>query len=80
MQRDVGSSGEPKPGMNDATLKAKVETELFPPADAPKGRVAIGVVDGVVELRGTAETQRQIRDLECRARGMPEVRDGREPG
>ena len=75
MQRVFGSSGEPKPGMNDATLKAKVETELFRPTDAPKGRVTIGVVDGVVELRGTVPTQRQIRDLERRARGMPEVRD-----
>jgi hypothetical protein len=75
MQRVVGSGGEPKPGMSDATLKAKVETELFRPAGAPKGHVTIGVVDGVVELRGTAKTQRQIRDLERRARAIPEVRD-----
>jgi hypothetical protein len=75
MQRVVGSSGEPKPGMDDATLKAKVQTELFRPADAPKGDVTIGVVDGVVELRGAAQTQGQIRDLERRAREIPEVRD-----
>jgi len=75
MQRVVGSGDEPKPGMSDATLKAKVETELFRPADAPKGSVTIGVVDGVVELRGTGQTQRQIGDLERRARGIPEVRD-----
>ena len=29
MQRLVGSGREPTPAMNDATLKAKVETELF---------------------------------------------------
>jgi BON domain len=74
-QRLVGSGREPTPAMNDATLQAKVETELFRPADAPKGRVTIGVVDGVVELRGTAKTPKQIRDLERRAREIPEVRD-----
>jgi BON domain len=75
MQRVVGGSGEPRPGMDDATLKAKVQTELFRPVAAPKGGVTIGVVDGVVELRGTAQTQRQIRDFERRAREIPEVRD-----
>jgi hypothetical protein len=75
MQRLVGSGRGPKSGMNDATLRAKVETELFRPADAPKGRVTIGVVDGVVELRGTAKTPKQIRDLERRAREIPEVHD-----
>jgi hypothetical protein len=74
-QRLVGTGREPTPAMNDATLKAKVETELFRPADAPKGRVTIGVVDGVVELRGTAKTPKQIRDLERRAREIPEVRE-----
>src|SRR5689334_11226090 len=73
MQRLLGSGREP--AMDDATLKAKVETELFRPADAPKGRVTIGVADGVVELRGTAKTPKQIRDLERRAREIPEVRD-----
>ena len=75
MQRLLGSSDEPNLEMNDATLKAEVETELFRPADTPKGRVTIRVVDGVVELRGTAKTQKQIRDLERRAREIPEVRD-----
>jgi hypothetical protein len=75
MQRLLGSRDEPNLEMNDATLKAEVETELFRPADTPKGRVTIGVVDGVVELRGTAKTQKQIRDLERRAREIPEVRD-----
>jgi hypothetical protein len=73
-QRVAGRSRRPKPGMDDATLKAKVETELFRPADAPKGDVTVGVVDGVVELRGTVKTAKQIRDLERQVREIPEVR------
>jgi len=38
--------------MDDHTLKNKVETVLFRDADAPKDRVDVTVVDGVVELRG----------------------------
>jgi hypothetical protein len=29
-----------------------VETEVFRPADAPKGKVDVNVANGVVELRG----------------------------
>src|SRR5690242_18528031 len=71
----VGGGRGAAPEMADTTLKAKVEAELFRPADAPQGRVTVGVVDGVVELRGTAKTQKQIRDLERRTREIPEVRD-----
>ena len=40
---------------DDATLAHKVETELFRPADAPKGQVSVNVNDGVVELRGESQ-------------------------
>jgi hypothetical protein len=48
---------------DDATLAHKVETELFRPADAPKGQVSVNVNDGVVELRGELPDQRQIDEL-----------------
>jgi len=63
-----------KPGMDDATLKAKVESELFRSADAPKSAISVSVVNGVVQLRGTAKRPEQIRDLERHAHRIPEVR------
>jgi hypothetical protein len=65
----------PKPGMDDVTLANKVETELFRPADAPKGSVNVNVVDGVVYLRGEVKRPEQINELEQRTRQIPEVRD-----
>jgi osmotically-inducible protein OsmY len=38
--------------VDDVTLARKVETEIFRPADAPKGAVSVDVQDGVVHLRG----------------------------
>jgi len=70
------SSG-PKPGMDDQTLKNKVETEIFRPADAPKGSVDVSVVDGVVELRGEVKRPEIKKSLESQVRGIPEVRDVR---
>jgi osmotically-inducible protein OsmY len=65
----------PKPGMDDQTLKSKVETEIFRSADAPKGSVDVGVVDGVVELRGEVKRPEIKKELEAQARDIPEVRD-----
>jgi osmotically-inducible protein OsmY len=67
----------PKPGMDDATLKNKVETEIFRPADAPKGSVDVSVVAGVVELRGEVKQPEIKKDLESQVRKIPEVRDVR---
>lgn len=69
--RQLGSA--PKP-MDDTTLARKVETELFRPARAPKGSVDVNVVDGIVELRGEVKRPQQVRELERRARKVPEVR------
>jgi osmotically-inducible protein OsmY len=66
-----------KPGMDDRTLKSKVESELFRPADAPKGKVSVAVVDAVVELRGEVKNPEIKKDLEAKARAVPEVRDVR---
>ena len=38
--------------LNDPALQAKVESEIFRSADAPKDKVSVNVEDGVVYLRG----------------------------
>lgn len=63
-----------KPDMTDATLKAKVETELFRDADVPKGDIDIVVVDHVVELRGQVKRPEIKKSLEVKAGAIPEVR------
>ncbi len=62
---------------DDITLARKVETELFRPADAPKGSVSVNVQNGVVELRGEVKRPEDKKDLEAKARSIPEVRDVR---
>lgn len=66
---------KPKPGMADATLARKVETEIFRGRGAPKATVNVNVVDGVVWLRGEVKRREQIRRLEQKVRAVPEVRD-----
>jgi osmotically-inducible protein OsmY len=58
---------------DDQTLKAKVESEVFRPADAPKGDVDVNVENGVVYLRGQVE-QQLIEDLDQRVRSVQGVR------
>jgi hypothetical protein len=65
---------EPK-DFDDFTLARKVETELFRPADAPKGKIDVNVENGVVVLRGEAESPDMIDDLVGRARKVQGVRD-----
>src|SRR5215210_8399605 len=71
------SRSGPKPGMDDRTLKNKVETEIFREADAPKGSVDVQVVDQVVELRGEVKRPEIKKAIEAKARSVPEVRDVR---
>jgi osmotically-inducible protein OsmY len=66
---------EEKPQPDDVTLTRKVETELFRPADAPKGQVNVNVVNGIVYLRGEVEQPEIIKDLEGRARKVQGVRE-----
>jgi osmotically-inducible protein OsmY len=49
--------------LNDPALARKVETEIFRPAESPKGDVDVNVEDGVVYLRGQLDRQEQIEDL-----------------
>ena len=65
---------EPKE-FDDQTLKAKVETEVFRPEDAPKGQVNVNVENGVVYLRGQVDRPEIVNDLETKVRKVQGVRD-----
>lgn len=75
VQKAVHVWRPPKKGMDDVTLARKVETKLFRGADAPKGGVNVNAVDGVVYLRGEVKSPKQVKDMEAKARSVPEVRD-----
>lgn len=60
---------------DDATLAHKVESELFRPADVPKGKIVVNAVGGVVQLRGTLESQELVDTLVERTRQIQGVRD-----
>jgi osmotically-inducible protein OsmY len=62
------------PSYNDATLAAKVQSELFVGRDVPKDRVSINAENGVVVLRGEVDRPEQIRELERAAAKIPGVR------
>ena len=63
---------------DDVTLARKVETEIFRPADAPKGSVSVNAENGVVFLRGVVEQREWIDRLGADAGkvgGVKEVRN-----
>jgi osmotically-inducible protein OsmY len=60
---------------NDPTLARKVESELYRDGRAPKGTIDVNAQDGVVQLRGVAESQELIDDAVQRARSVDGVRD-----
>ena len=62
---------------NDQTLKAKVESEIFRPADAPKDSVDVDVADGVVALRGQPDDGEAMEKLVEAARAVEGVKDVR---
>lgn len=57
----------PEGSYDDVTLARKVESEIFRPADAPKGEVNVAAHDGVVELRGIVRRAEQIDELVSKA-------------
>src|ERR671911_1378306 len=59
--------------LDDQTLKAKVESEVFRDTEAPKGDVNVNVEHGVVYLRGQLEDQSLIKELEQRVRTVQGV-------
>jgi osmotically-inducible protein OsmY len=58
---------------DDQTLKAKIESEVFRPADAPKGDVNVNVENGIVFLRGQVERPEIVDELEARVRSVQGV-------
>ena len=52
-----------RPAPNDQALAERVKSEIFQPADAPKGTVNVNVENGVVYLRGEVKRPDQIRKL-----------------
>lgn len=60
---------------DDATLKSKVETELFRPAHVPKGKIDVNAQNGVVQLRGELDSTKLIDELVKRARKIQGVKE-----
>jgi osmotically-inducible protein OsmY len=70
-----GTSREPaEERLNDEALKAKVESEIFRDADAPKGQVAVSVEEGKVTLRGEVDDPAKIEELREAAAKVDGVR------
>jgi osmotically-inducible protein OsmY len=70
---DATPPGRDSSELNDPALEAKVESELFKPADAPKDTVNVNVEHGVVYLRGEVTDRKQLEELIARARGIDGV-------
>jgi osmotically-inducible protein OsmY len=60
---------------DDATLKSKVETELFRPAHVPKGKIDVNAQNGVVQLRGEVDSPALIDELVTHARKIQGVKE-----
>jgi osmotically-inducible protein OsmY len=75
VQKAKHRTEEEKPQPNDATLKAKVESEVFRDARVPKGQVDVNAEDGVVYLRGEVESPDLVAELEAATRKVHGVRE-----
>lgn len=67
-------AAKPKP-LDDVTITRKVETVLFRGESVDKGKISVNTANGVVSLRGEAKTPGQIKQLEAKARAIPEVKE-----
>jgi osmotically-inducible protein OsmY len=67
-------AGPEKPAPNDQALAERVKSEIFQPADAPKGSVNINVEEGIVYLRGEVKRPEEIRKLVEEAGAVDGVR------
>src|SRR3954468_6561629 len=70
--KQAATGGDSAPE-DDNTLKAKVESEIFRPDDAPKGQVDVNVANGIVERRGETDQEWSER-LESEAGKVTGVR------
>jgi osmotically-inducible protein OsmY len=60
--------------LDDVTLARKVESEIFRPADAPKGQVSVNAENGVVFLRGALDDPAWIERLGAEAERVDGVK------
>jgi osmotically-inducible protein OsmY len=74
VQKAKHRSGEDKPQPDDATLKAKVESEVFRETGVPKHRVDVNAENGVVYLRGEVDSPDMVAELEEATRKVHGVR------
>ena len=74
-QRATHLREEPKPQPDDVTLAHKVETEIFRPADVPKGNIDVNAENGKIVLRGEADSAEMIEQLVGKAREVHGVQD-----
>jgi osmotically-inducible protein OsmY len=63
---------ESKPEPNDATLKAKVESEIFRDPEVPKGQIDVNAENGIIYLRGETEPD-LAESLEQQVKKIPGV-------
>ena len=71
--KHIREEQEPEP--NDATLKAKVESEIFRDPEVPKGKIDVNAENGVVYLRGEADGRELIETLENQVRNVEGVQE-----
>ncbi|HYX89371.1 MAG TPA: BON domain-containing protein [Gaiellaceae bacterium] len=74
-QKATHRKEEPKPQPDDVTLVRKVESEIFRGPEVPKGKINVNAENGVIYLRGEADTPEMIEDLAKKAREVQGVRD-----
>src|SRR3954471_6969598 len=81
-QRSEPRREQPRPrrqarpkALDDVTTTRKVETVLFRDESVDKGKISVNTAEGVVWLRGEARTPEKIKELEAKAREIPEVKD-----
>jgi osmotically-inducible protein OsmY len=75
MSRHATHRHEVPKDFDDVTLARKVETELFRPADVPKGQIVVNAENGTVVLRGEVESRELIDRLVARTREIQGVAD-----
>ena len=76
----TGGRREPEPpprrpkDLDDVAIARKVESVIFRSRTVAKGKVDVNVADGVVWLRGEVKRPDLVKQLEAKAREVPEVK------
>lgn len=60
--------------LDDVTIARKVESIVFRPEGAPKDKVDVNVVDGIVHLHGEVKNPAAKAAIESAVRAIPEVK------